>query len=57
MTPAVLRMVMAALAERTTQVTEVAQSLGIDWTTLYLYVNGNGSPKARGQALLTGQAR
>src|SRR5262245_28264896 len=56
MTPAVLRLVMAALADRTTNVTEVAQHLGINRTTLYLYVNGDGAPKARGQALLTPRA-
>ena len=55
MTPAALRMVMAAMAERTTNATEVAHSLGLNRTTLYLYVNGDGTPKARGQALLTGQ--
>jgi DNA invertase Pin-like site-specific DNA recombinase len=56
MTPAVLRLVMAALADRTTNVTKVAQHLGINRTTLYLYVNGDGAPKARGQALLTPRA-
>jgi len=55
MTPAALRIVMAALAERTTNATEVAYNLGLNRTTLYLYVNGDGTPKARGQALLTGQ--
>ena len=55
MTPAALRMVMAAMAERTTNATEVAHHLGLNRTTLYLYVNGDGTPKARGQALLTGQ--
>jgi DNA-binding phage protein len=55
MTPTTLRIVMAALAERTTNATEVAAQLGLNRTTLYLYVNGDGSPKARGQALLTGQ--
>ena len=33
--------------------TEVAQRLGIARTTLYLYLNGDGSPKALGQALLS----
>jgi hypothetical protein len=28
--------------------------LGLDRMTLYLYVNGDGTPKARGQALLRG---
>ena len=56
MTPAVLRMVMAAMADRTTNASKVAQHLGINRTTLYLYVNGDGSLKARGHALLT-QAR
>ena len=55
MTPAALCMVMAAMAERTTNAAEVAHSLGLNRTTLYLYVNGDGTPKARGQALLTGQ--
>jgi DNA invertase Pin-like site-specific DNA recombinase len=54
MTPAVLRMALAALTDRTIQVTEVAQRLGLDRTTLYLYLNGDGTPKARGQALLSG---
>lgn len=55
MTPTTLRMVMAALADRTTNATDVAQRLGLNRTTLYLYVNGDGSPKARGHALLTAQ--
>src|SRR5262245_47619401 len=55
MTPVVLRMVMAALADRTTQVTEVPQHLGLYRTTLCFYVHGDGSLKARGQALLTSQ--
>jgi DNA invertase Pin-like site-specific DNA recombinase len=53
MTPAVLRLVMAALADRTTPVTEVAQHLGIHRTTLYLSVHGDGSLTARGRTLLT----
>jgi len=39
-------MVMAALADRTTQVTEVAQRLWLDRSTLYLSVKGDGTPKA-----------
>ncbi len=57
MTPTTLRIIMAALADRTTNATEVAARLGLDRTTLYLYVNGDGSPKARGRALLTGSER
>ena len=54
MTPTTLRLVRAALADRTTNASEVAAHLGLKRTTLYLYVNGDGSPKARSQALLTG---
>jgi DNA invertase Pin-like site-specific DNA recombinase len=53
MTKAALRMAMAAMADREANATEVAQRLGIARTTLYLYLNGDGSPKALGQALLS----
>jgi len=53
MTKATLRMAMAAMVDREANVTEVAQRLGIARTTLYLYLNGDGSPKALGQALLS----
>ena len=33
---------------------EVAKHLGLTTTTLYAYVNGDGSPKAAGTALLNG---
>jgi DNA invertase Pin-like site-specific DNA recombinase len=52
MTKAALRMAMAAIVDREANATEVAQRLGIARTTLYLYLNGHGSPKALGQALL-----
>ena len=52
MTKAALRMAMAAMVDREANATEVAQRLGIARTTLYLYLNGHGSPKALGQALL-----
>jgi DNA invertase Pin-like site-specific DNA recombinase len=52
MTAPVLTMVMTALADRRNEATEVAQRLGITTTTLYTYVNGDGSPKAAGQRLL-----
>jgi DNA invertase Pin-like site-specific DNA recombinase len=53
MTSTTLRIVMAALADRTTNATEIAAQLGLNRTTLYLYVNGDGTPKARDHALLT----
>jgi hypothetical protein len=34
----------------------VAQHLGINRTTLYLYVHGDGSLKARGEAVLTSRS-
>jgi len=40
------------MADREAKATEVAQRLGIARTTLYLYLNGDGSPKVLGQALL-----
>jgi DNA invertase Pin-like site-specific DNA recombinase len=52
MTAPVLTMAMTALADRRNEATEVAQRLGITTTTLYTYVNGDGSPKAAGQRLL-----
>jgi len=51
MTKATLRMAIAAMVDREANATEVAQRLGIARTTLYLYLNGDGSPKALGQAL------
>ena len=52
-----LRMAMSAMADRETQAKDLARRLGITTTTLYMYVNGDGSPKAPGQALLDGPAR
>ena len=48
---------MAALADRATVAADVARRLGLATTTLYSYVNGDGTPKAAGQALLDGQER
>src|SRR5262249_48758585 len=56
MTKATLRLAMAAMTDREANATEVAQHLGIARTTLYLYLNGDGSPKALGQALLSRSA-
>ena len=52
MTATALTMAMTALADPRNLAKEVAQRLGITTTTLYTYVNGDGSPKARGQHVL-----
>jgi DNA invertase Pin-like site-specific DNA recombinase len=54
---ATLQMAMAALSDREAVVGEVAKRLGMTTTTLYQYVNGDGTPKALGQALLDGGSR
>ena len=50
-TKAVLRMAMAALSDQTTSARAVARRLGVPTTTLYMYVNRDGSLKQAGQAL------
>jgi DNA invertase Pin-like site-specific DNA recombinase len=52
MTPETLKMAMAAMADLKTKASEVASRLGITTTTLYAYVNGDGSVKELGQRLL-----
>jgi DNA invertase Pin-like site-specific DNA recombinase len=52
-----LRMAMSAMAERGTRAADLARRLGITTTTLYVYVNGDGTPKEPGQRLLDGAAR
>jgi DNA invertase Pin-like site-specific DNA recombinase len=52
MTRATLLMAMSAMSDPKANATEVAKSLRITTTTLYAYVNGDGSPKALGQDLL-----
>lgn len=54
MTQQVLKMAMAALADPQARPIEVARHLGITTTTLYAYLNGDGSAKAPGQRLLDG---
>lgn len=49
---ATLTMAMAAMADHKAVAADVAKRLGITTTTLYCYVNGDGSPKAAGQAVL-----
>lgn len=54
MTRATLKIVMAAMANPQANAAEVARQLGITTTTLYTYVNGDGTVKAPGQRLLEG---
>jgi DNA invertase Pin-like site-specific DNA recombinase len=51
MTKAILHMAMAAMADPTSNASEIARHLGMTTTTLYAYVNGDGSLKQAGQAL------
>ena len=51
-----LRMAMNAMASRETNAQELARRLGITTTTLYAYVNGDGTVKAPGQKLLDSAA-
>jgi hypothetical protein len=54
MTREVVKMAMAALADPQASPSEIARRLGITTTTLYVYLNGDGSVKAPGQRLLDG---
>ena len=47
-----LQMAMSAMAARETNAQDLARRLGITTTTLYMYVNGDGTVKAPGQKLL-----
>ena len=47
-----LQMAMNAMAARETNAQDLARRLGITTTTLYMYVNGDGTVKAPGQKLL-----
>ena len=47
-----LRMAMRAMADRDTNAHDLAKRLGITTTTLYMYVNGDGTVKTPGQKLL-----
>ena len=57
MNRATLMMAMAAMADRRAVAAEIAKRLNLTTTTLYAYVNGDGSPKAAGQAVLDGKTR
>ena len=49
-----LRLAMTALADWEVRAADLARRPGITTTTLYTYVNGDGSEKERGQRLLEG---
>jgi hypothetical protein len=51
MTTTTLKMAMTAMADSQSVAADVAKRLGITTTTLYAYVNGDGSLKEAGQAL------
>ncbi|MCB0081654.1 MAG: recombinase family protein [Caldilineaceae bacterium] len=52
MTPSKIRMAMAAMAEPNAKAQLVAQELSITTTTLYEYINGDGTPKKAAQLIL-----
>lgn len=52
MDKATLTMAMAAMADSKSVAADVAKRLGITTTTLYMYVNGDGSPKEAATKLL-----
>lgn len=52
MTVETLKMAISAMSDPNTKAFEVANRLGITTTTLYAYVNGDGSVKEPGQRLL-----
>jgi DNA invertase Pin-like site-specific DNA recombinase len=52
MTKDTLHMAMSAMADPNSNASEIARRLGMTTTTLYEYVNGDGSLKQAGQALL-----
>ncbi len=47
-----LKMAMSAMSDRNSVANDVAKRLGITTTTLYTYVNGDGTPKELGSKLL-----
>ena len=51
---ATLMMAMSAMSDRNAVAAQVAKRLNLTTTTLYTYVNGDGTPKAAGQAVLDG---
>jgi len=57
MTTATLKMAMTALADPANNASDVARRLGLTRTTLYVYLNGDGSVKEIGQQLLNAERR
>jgi len=51
MTYETLKFATAAMSDRKAVASEVAKQLGITTATLYYYVNGDGTVKARAQAI------
>lgn len=49
---ATITMAMAAMSDPAAKASEVAKRLNITTTTLYAYINGDGSPKAAAKAVL-----
>jgi DNA invertase Pin-like site-specific DNA recombinase len=47
-----IKMAMAAMADQKTPAFEIAKKLGVTTTSLYAYVNGDGSPKEAGKNIL-----
>ena len=52
-----LHMAMSAMAAHETNAQDLARRLGITTTTLYMYVNGDGTAKAPGRKLLDANVR
>lgn len=52
MDKATLRMAMSAMSDKNTIASDIAKRLGITTTTLYKYVNGDGSLKAAGEKII-----
>ena len=52
MAPSKIRMAMAAMSDPNTKAHLVAEEMGITTTTLYEYINGDGSPKKAAQDVL-----
>jgi DNA invertase Pin-like site-specific DNA recombinase len=57
MTASRIRMALAAMADPEARPKAIARELGVTTTTLYTYVNGDGTPKAAAEAILQRSAR